>query len=157
MHVGMTTIFQNPHRSRTDYDVYRNELRLADLAEPLGYESIWGVEHHFTDYTICPDVLQFLAYMAGRQEKRRLIVDDHEAATFQTLLRRRRLRLIANEDHAGFAGSPRMSIFYCHAHADALFCRIVPNMSRADGRGDARILPRTEQTLEGRMGCHGQG
>jgi alkanesulfonate monooxygenase SsuD/methylene tetrahydromethanopterin reductase-like flavin-dependent oxidoreductase (luciferase family) len=24
------------------------------------------VEHHFTDYTMCPDVLQFLTYMAGR-------------------------------------------------------------------------------------------
>jgi alkanesulfonate monooxygenase SsuD/methylene tetrahydromethanopterin reductase-like flavin-dependent oxidoreductase (luciferase family) len=62
----MAAIFQNPQRSRTDREVYRNELRLADLAEPLGYESIWGVEHHFTDYTMCPDVLQFLSYMAGR-------------------------------------------------------------------------------------------
>ena len=30
------------------------------------FQSIWGVEHHFTDYTMCPDVLQFLTYMAGR-------------------------------------------------------------------------------------------
>ncbi len=66
MHVGMATIFQNPKRLRSDREVYRNELRLADLAEPLGFESIWGVEHHFTDYTMCPDVLQFLTYMAGR-------------------------------------------------------------------------------------------
>lgn len=42
------------------------DLRLADLAEPLGYQSIWSVEHHFTNYTMCPDVLQFLTYMAGR-------------------------------------------------------------------------------------------
>src|SRR5688500_9239215 len=66
MHVGMATVFQNPHQERTDREVYLNELRLADLAEPLGFESIWGVEHHFTDYTMCPDVLQFLTYMAGR-------------------------------------------------------------------------------------------
>ena len=66
MHVGMAIIFQNPDHARTDREVYRNELRLADLAEPLGFESIWGVEHHFTDYTMCPDVLQFLTYMAGR-------------------------------------------------------------------------------------------
>ncbi|HEV8583930.1 MAG TPA: LLM class flavin-dependent oxidoreductase [Methylomirabilota bacterium] len=68
MHVGMASVFQNPKKSRSDRDVYANELRLADLAEPLGYESIWGVEHHFTDYTMCPDVLQFLTYMAGRTE-----------------------------------------------------------------------------------------
>ena len=66
MHVGMATVFQNIGKKRTDYEVYRNELRLADLAEPLGFESIWGVEHHFTDYTMCPDVVQFLTYMAGR-------------------------------------------------------------------------------------------
>ena len=34
----------------------------------MGFESIWGAEHHFTDYTMCPDVLQFLSYMAGRTE-----------------------------------------------------------------------------------------
>ena len=66
MHVGMGVIFQGQGEGRTDRDVYRNELRLADLAEPLGFESIWGVEHHFTDYTMCPDVLQFLTYFAGR-------------------------------------------------------------------------------------------
>ncbi|MBI3029975.1 MAG: LLM class flavin-dependent oxidoreductase [Candidatus Rokubacteria bacterium] len=66
MHVGLATVFQNPKKARSDLEVYRNELRLADLAEPLGFESIWGVEHHFTDYTMCPDVLQFLTYMAGR-------------------------------------------------------------------------------------------
>jgi alkanesulfonate monooxygenase SsuD/methylene tetrahydromethanopterin reductase-like flavin-dependent oxidoreductase (luciferase family) len=69
MHVGMATVFQNPKKSRRDYDVYREELRLADLAEPLGFESIWGVEHHFTDYTMCPDVLQFLTWVAGRTER----------------------------------------------------------------------------------------
>ena len=72
MHVGMATVFQNPKKSRSDLDVYRNELRLADLAEPLGFQSIWGVEHHFTDYTMCPDVLQFLTYMAGRTERLQL-------------------------------------------------------------------------------------
>ena len=71
MHVGMSTVFQNPQRDKSDYEVYQNELRLADLAEPLGFQSIWGVEHHFTGYTMCPDVLQFLTYMAGRTEPSR--------------------------------------------------------------------------------------
>ena len=72
MHVGMASVFQNPNKGRTDREVYRNELRLADLAEPLGYESVWGVEHHFTDYTMCPDVLQFLTYVAGRTQRAQL-------------------------------------------------------------------------------------
>ena len=69
MHVGMASVFQNPGQHRTDREVYRQELRLADLSEPLGFESVWGVEHHFTDYTMCPDVLQFLTYVAGRTQR----------------------------------------------------------------------------------------
>ena len=66
MHVGMSTVFQNVNCDLTDFEVYKNELRLADLAEPLGYQSVWGVEHHFTDYTMCPDPLQYLSYVAAR-------------------------------------------------------------------------------------------
>lgn len=64
MHVGMAVIFQGSEDS--DRDVYVNELRFVDLVEPLGFESVWGVEHHFTGYTMCPDVLEFLSYCAGR-------------------------------------------------------------------------------------------
>ena len=72
MHLGMAAIFQNPENHITDGEVYANELRLAALAEPLGFDSVWGVEHHFTDYTMCPDVLQFLTYMAGRTQRIKL-------------------------------------------------------------------------------------
>ena len=68
MDVGVAVIFQNTGGQRTDLEVYRNELRLGCIAESLGFQSIWGVEHHFTDYTMCPDVLQFLSYFAGRSE-----------------------------------------------------------------------------------------
>jgi alkanesulfonate monooxygenase SsuD/methylene tetrahydromethanopterin reductase-like flavin-dependent oxidoreductase (luciferase family) len=73
MHVGQVTIFQNPNpEEKSDRDVWRDDLRLALLAEPLGFESLWGVEHHFTDYTMCPDVLQFLTYLAGVTETAQL-------------------------------------------------------------------------------------
>ncbi|HUO88646.1 MAG TPA: LLM class flavin-dependent oxidoreductase [Rhizomicrobium sp.] len=72
MQVGMGVIFQATDPKRTDRDVYKAELALGDLAEPLGFDSIWGVEHHFTDYTMCPDVLQYLSYYAGRTTKVKL-------------------------------------------------------------------------------------
>jgi alkanesulfonate monooxygenase SsuD/methylene tetrahydromethanopterin reductase-like flavin-dependent oxidoreductase (luciferase family) len=72
MHVGYAPLFQNPENERPDLEVYREELRLAELAEPLGFDSIWSVEHHFTDYTMCPDVLQFLSYMAGKTVRAKL-------------------------------------------------------------------------------------
>ena len=66
MKVGGAVIFQNPHNVRSDRDVYTEDLHIGDLYEPLGFDSIWSVEHHFDDYTMCPDVLQFLTYFAGR-------------------------------------------------------------------------------------------
>ena len=42
MHVGMAAVFQNPQKGRTDREVYRQELRLADLAE---FSAHSGFEH----------------------------------------------------------------------------------------------------------------
>jgi alkanesulfonate monooxygenase SsuD/methylene tetrahydromethanopterin reductase-like flavin-dependent oxidoreductase (luciferase family) len=47
-------------------------MRLAEQVEPLGYDKLWGVEHHFTDYSACPDNLQFLSWVAGRTSRIRL-------------------------------------------------------------------------------------
>src|SRR5436309_2876906 len=66
MHVGMCAFFQNLDGQHTDREVYQHELAMADLAEPLGFESIWAAEHHFTPYDMCPSTTQFLTYMAGR-------------------------------------------------------------------------------------------
>jgi len=66
MHVGYAPVFQNLGRKVSDREAYRAELRMLDLVEPLGFESIWEPEHHFTDYEMTPNVLQFLTYCAGR-------------------------------------------------------------------------------------------
>ena len=68
MHVGMFLMFQNPG-GVPDAQLYAEEVSLADQAEGLGYNSIWTVEHHFTDYAVTPDPLQFLTYMAGRTSR----------------------------------------------------------------------------------------
>jgi alkanesulfonate monooxygenase SsuD/methylene tetrahydromethanopterin reductase-like flavin-dependent oxidoreductase (luciferase family) len=76
MHVGMSVIFQNPegvdgHPAR-DVGVYELEYAMADRAEALGFDSLWGVEHHFNGYALCPDPLNFLTYFAGRTKHLRL-------------------------------------------------------------------------------------
>ena len=66
MHVGYSAAFQNPFDALSDFEVYQQELRLCDLAVELGFQSLWTVEHHFDDYTMCPDPVQWLSYMAGK-------------------------------------------------------------------------------------------
>ena len=36
------------------------------MCEPLGYDSLWTVEHHFGPYGLNSNPLQFLSYMAGK-------------------------------------------------------------------------------------------
>ena len=70
MKVGMIVAMQNhPNNYQADHHLYWDECRLADLAEPLGFDSLWAVEHHFDNYAMIPDVVQFLTYMAGRTSR----------------------------------------------------------------------------------------
>ena len=65
MHVGYSAIFQGSDDPSNDNDVWEGDLGLAALAEPLGFDSIWAVEHHFTSYTMSPDPLTLMSYLAG--------------------------------------------------------------------------------------------
>jgi len=65
--------FQNWLKERSDREVYEKEFALlVESAEPLGYDSIWFTEHHFTGYTMCVDPIQLLTYVAGRTKRIKL-------------------------------------------------------------------------------------
>lgn len=51
---------------RPDSSVVAEHLALADLAEPLGFDSLFALEHHFTGYSMTPSPLQTLAYYAAK-------------------------------------------------------------------------------------------
>ena len=47
----------------------QGHLELGDLAEPLGFDSIFALEHHFTGYSMSPAPMQLLSYFAGRTKR----------------------------------------------------------------------------------------
>lgn len=55
----------SPPQLISDAQIYREQLHLGRLVEPLGFDSLWTVEHHFTPYTMVTSPTQFLAYFAG--------------------------------------------------------------------------------------------
>lgn len=70
MKTGIFFSFQNPDRSREDGEAIRTALEImADPAEALGYDSIWFSEHHFTGYSVSPNPIQLMTYMAGRTSR----------------------------------------------------------------------------------------
>ncbi|HVC57740.1 MAG TPA: LLM class flavin-dependent oxidoreductase [Stellaceae bacterium] len=54
---------------RSDASVVGEHLALGDLAEPLGFDSLFALEHHFTGYAMSPAPLQLLSYFAGRTRR----------------------------------------------------------------------------------------
>ncbi len=54
---------------RPDAALYHEHMSLGDLAEPLGFDSLFALEHHFTGYSMSPAPLQLLSYYAGRTRR----------------------------------------------------------------------------------------
>ena len=52
-----------------DAEHFDNTLRLGELVEPLGFDSIWATEHYGSAYSMQPNPLQYLAYWAGRTQR----------------------------------------------------------------------------------------
>jgi alkanesulfonate monooxygenase SsuD/methylene tetrahydromethanopterin reductase-like flavin-dependent oxidoreductase (luciferase family) len=69
MRTGLSFFFMGTDRDGSDQDVYCEEVELASMAEPLGFDSVWATEHHFTEYSMIPNPLQFLAHMAAKTER----------------------------------------------------------------------------------------
>jgi hypothetical protein len=65
MDVGLMMIFASYGCENIgDDQVWDEDLRLARQAPALGFDALWSAEHHFFDYSFCPDNLQLMTYLA---------------------------------------------------------------------------------------------
>lgn len=69
---GLITCERYPGDPRTDVDLYREALELAEEAERLGFESVWVSEHHFVDDAYLPSLLPVCAGIAARTTRIRV-------------------------------------------------------------------------------------
>ena len=66
MDVGMMMLFASyGWENIGDDQVWEEELELAGIAADSGFDVLWSAEHHFTDYSFCPDNLQLMSYLAA--------------------------------------------------------------------------------------------
>lgn len=66
MKTGYMMFLSNLHDDMSDDEMIRNELRVAEMAEGLGYDTIFCPEHHFDEYSMSVDSHQILSYLAAR-------------------------------------------------------------------------------------------
>ena len=51
--------------ARSDREIFSEEIDIARMADDLGFDAVWTIEHHFTPYTMVTNPLQYLTYIAG--------------------------------------------------------------------------------------------
>ncbi len=73
MEIGHLNVMQNWHKDLNDQQMFEGEIDLAIAADRLGFDSLWCVEHHFEDYGLCPDNIQYLSYLATRTKNAKLV------------------------------------------------------------------------------------
>lgn len=74
VNVGLQMVFQSYGYGPEvdDGQVVAEEVGLALLADELGFDAVWPVEHHFEDYAFCPDNVVLLAHLAARTQRVKL-------------------------------------------------------------------------------------
>jgi len=68
MKVGMTLQLTS-FGGKPDQQTYQEELSVGDMAEGLGFDSVWTLDHHFTGYVMSPDPTALLMYVAARTKR----------------------------------------------------------------------------------------
>jgi probable F420-dependent oxidoreductase len=66
---GLISCQRYPGDPRSDAELYREALELAELAERLGFDSVWVSEHHFLDDGYMSSLLPVCAAIAARTER----------------------------------------------------------------------------------------
>src|SRR5260370_24506417 len=68
MQNGIMIINKN-NVNQTDAKMFRTEKKVAIEVEAMGFDFVGLVEHHFTNYAMCPDNAVALAYIAAKTKK----------------------------------------------------------------------------------------
>ena len=71
MKFGTYHTFQVPPWTTTDA-VLAEELERVQLAEALGFDSVWVPEQHFFDYCACPDALDMVIHLLSQTSRVRV-------------------------------------------------------------------------------------
>ncbi|HEX7214413.1 MAG TPA: LLM class flavin-dependent oxidoreductase, partial [Methylomirabilota bacterium] len=172
MDVGLQMIFASYGWTGVpDAQVWDEELRLARQAVDLGFDVLWSVEHHFNDYSFCPDNLQLMSYLAAQCPEVGLgtaavILPWHdplrvaEQAAVLDHLSRGRLRLgigrgLARREFAAFRGTMDESRGRFDEAAGMILRALRTGVMEGDGpfyrQPRIEIRPRPTRSFDGRV------
>ena len=66
--ISCVTFWNNYQDHLSDPEFMKKEIAVNKLMEPLGFDIVFAVEHHFSNYSMGPDHFQYLSYLAVTTE-----------------------------------------------------------------------------------------
>jgi alkanesulfonate monooxygenase SsuD/methylene tetrahydromethanopterin reductase-like flavin-dependent oxidoreductase (luciferase family) len=172
MDVGLQMVFASyGWENVSDQQVWDEEIRLARLAADLGFDALWSVEHHFNDYSFCPDNLQLMSYLTAVCPNvdvgtAAVILPWHdplrvaEQASMLDYLSKGRFRLgigrgLARREFAAFRGTMDESRERFDEAAAMILACLRTGVMRGDGKfykqPSIEIRPRPARSFDGRI------
>ena len=172
MDVGMMMVFASYGWDNCSDDrVWDEEIRLADIAAGSGFDVLWSAEHHFFDYSFCPDNLQLMTFLAARHPDIDLgtaavILPWHdplrvaEQAAILDLLSKGRLRLgmgrgLARREFSAFRGTMNESRERFDEAAPMIVAALRTGFMEGNGthypQPRIEIRPRPKHSFDGRI------
>ena len=98
---------------RSDVAVYKDHLELGDLAEPLGFDSIFALEHHFTEIPYWNDFISIAGVTKPIIERGYIAVPEGPGLGFEINEDAIRAHLIP-EDQGFFEPTPQWDAVTSH-------------------------------------------
>jgi len=172
MDVGLQMVFSSYGWTNvSDQQVWDEELKLARMAADLGFDVLWSVEHHFNDYSFCPDNLQLMSWLAATCPNVDLgtaavILPWHdplrvaEQASMLDYLSKGRMRLgmgrgLARREFAAFRGTMDESRERFDEAAAMILAALRTGFMEGDGphykQPRIEIRPRRTRSIDGRV------
>ena len=172
MDVGLMMIFSSYGWDEvSDDQVWEEDVKLALQAPALGFNALWSAEHHFFDYSFCPDNLQLMTYLTAKCPDidvgtAAVIVPWHdplrvaEQAAMLDHLSNGRLRLglgrgLARREFAAFRGTMNESRERFDEAAPMIVEALRTGWIEGDGKHykqpRVEIRPRPSRSFEGRI------
>lgn len=130
--------------SVTHQEAFQNLTDLTLQAEAGGFSTVWIGEHHSMEFTISPNPLQQLAYLAGKTSKIRLGAGTIIAPFWDPIRAAGELALL------DVISGGRMEVGIARGAYQFEFDRMTPGLSAADGGTYLReLVPAIQHLWEG--------
>lgn len=139
------------NQDKTHKESLQELVELVQMAEEGGFEAAWIGEHHAMEFTIAPNPLSYLAYLADKTHSIRLGAGTFVAPFWHPI------KLASESALVDIMSNGRLDVGIARGAYQCEFDRMVEGMSASDGGKHLReMVPAVQQLWQGDYAHEGE-